>query len=313
MPSLTESAALAELVDLLYKFLPASGASVTFGTVAARCGVNEFWPPEAMSKAPRLRALVEGVLSHRRGRFCPLIEGIVSAGLSYRRQKGNPITRSEAEKLNAVLLRLQFKIPELHSPVFLDALAQDPLLPATEVATPVAAEAERKVRQKSLEALMQDFLSLSSEQNRQRAGIALQRVLQDLFEAHGLQPHGAFRVTGEEIDGSFYFEKESYLLEAKWTVAPTRRAELDAFDAKIRRKSLYTRGVFVSINGYSPDAVDAVRTGGNVRFIMLDGSHLYRVLDGKLSLESLFVRAWRRFAERGEAYSLVVDLSEGPT
>jgi CHAT domain len=130
MPSVTESAAIADLVNLLYEFLPASGAEVTFATVAEQCGVAEFWPADgAISKAPKIKMLLEGVLSLRRDRFCSLIEGIISAGLSRRRQMGKPMTRADASRLKAILDRLGFEIPELHSSSFLDALEQDPTAP----------------------------------------------------------------------------------------------------------------------------------------------------------------------------------------
>jgi hypothetical protein len=130
MPSVTESVAIADLVALLYEFLPATGATVTFATVLGQCGVAEFWPADgAISKAPKIKMLLEGVLSHRRDLFCSVIEGIISAGLSRRRQMGKPMTRADASMLEANLNRLGFEMPELHSSSFLDALEQDPTAP----------------------------------------------------------------------------------------------------------------------------------------------------------------------------------------
>jgi hypothetical protein len=83
---------------------------------------------------------------------------------------------------------------------------------------------------------------------------------------------------------------------------------LDGFNAKIVRKSTYTRGIFLSINGYTADALTAVRTGGTLRFILLDGAHLFRVLEGHVRLDALLIQVWRRFAERGMPYTPAMEL-----
>jgi len=64
--------------------------------------------------------------------------------------------------------------------------------------------------------LKDDFIRLAAEPDRNKAGIALEKVLNRLFEIFGLRPRQPFRVTGEQIDGSFELESQIYLLESKW-------------------------------------------------------------------------------------------------
>jgi hypothetical protein len=46
-------------------------------------------------------------------------------------------------------------------------------------------------------------------------GRAFESFLNDLFAAYGLSPRNPFRLTGEQIDGSFELGQDTYLLEAK--------------------------------------------------------------------------------------------------
>jgi hypothetical protein len=41
---MAEEQALTELADLLYSYLPASGAVYTFGEAASHSGVGDLWP-----------------------------------------------------------------------------------------------------------------------------------------------------------------------------------------------------------------------------------------------------------------------------
>ena len=82
--------------------------------------MGEFWQPG--SKTPMITALLERTLEYRRGRFEPLILEIVRAGLTYRQKNNNPVTADEIEKLNGLILEVEFKFPELWDPDFLASL-----------------------------------------------------------------------------------------------------------------------------------------------------------------------------------------------
>ena len=75
----------------------------------------------------------------------------------------------------------------------------------------------------------------------------MEGLLNKLFMLHELNPRPAFRVTGEQIDGSFVLEGEVYLVEAKWEKSALPEREMLVFRGKIEGKSTFTRGVFIAV------------------------------------------------------------------
>lgn len=88
-----------------------------------------------------------------------------------------------------------------------------------------------------------NFSTLTGELNAikvlpaQQRGYRFESWLRDLFAAFRLEPRYAFRITVEQIDGSFKMEGEFYLLEAKWQQLLTAARDLRDFEAKIRQAS----------------------------------------------------------------------------
>jgi len=178
------------------------------------------------------------------------------------------------------------------------------LPPAARPPEAPAAPPDTRVRDQleALERLQREFSELSAMPDRQLAGLAFERLLTRLFDLFELEPRGSFQVVGEQIDGSFVLDRETYLVEAKWTAERVSEADLLVLRGKIEGKSTFTRGLFVSVNGYSPEAIVGLGKGKSANFVMVDGSHLYRVLRGDWPLDSLLRRVLRLLAETGEPY-----------
>lgn len=115
--------------------------------------------------------------------------------------------------------------------------------------------------QKELETLKNKFYSLVSSDNPQQRGFSLEKILKGLFGLFELDPRASFRITGEQIDGAFTFEGTDYLFEAKWQQEPVAAKDLDGMAGKLSRKLENTLGLFISINGFSEDAVKAHSSG----------------------------------------------------
>jgi Restriction endonuclease len=298
-----EATAVADLANTLYEFLPGSSAwgSYTFADAAHEAGVAEYW--QGGSKRPAIQNLLRTTLARRRDRLCPLVEIVVSRGIM-RRRGTDPVRRDEIEEVNAALLRLKFKIPALWDAAFLSSLP-GPSSPATSVADPPseAARSEAdKQRQAQLSDLKERFLALSTLGDRQEAGLNLEVVLNRLFLQAGLDPREPFRVVGEQIDGSFDLDRDIYLMEAKWHKKPIGLGDLAALRVKVEGKSAWTRGLFISINGYSEEGVAALVTGKQQTCVLMDGADLFRVLNGDMHLAELLHRKVRWLAERGQPY-----------
>lgn len=112
-----------------------------------------------------------------------------------------------------------------------------------------------------LDELTQDYFALLASDNSQKRGFQLEKLLRALFEVFDLDPKASFRITGEQIDGAFTFEATDYLLEAKWQQDQVGAADLDVSAGKLSRKLENTLGLFLSINGFSPDGVAAHSSG----------------------------------------------------
>lgn len=154
-------------------------------------------------------------------------------------------------------------------------------------------------------AIKQQLMDLSALQAQAR-GYAFEKWLQDLFNFYGLSAREPFRLNGEQIDGSFLFQAETYLLEAKWQAAPTPAADLHIFQGKLEQKAVWARGLFVSNSGFTPEGLDAF--GRGKRVICMDGLDLYETLNREIPLTDVLERKVRRAAETGAPFSRVRDL-----
>lgn len=153
--------------------------------------------------------------------------------------------------------------------------------------------------------LKRDLLTVASLEAHAR-GYAFERFLCGLFQTYGLAPQEPFRLRGEQIDGSFQFGNETYLVEAKWHGSPIGVADLHVFHGKIEQKAAWTHGLFVSNSGFSEDALTAF--GRGKRVVCMDGYDLYETLEREIPLCQVLERKVRRAAETGSPFVRVRDL-----
>lgn len=140
----------------------------------------------------------------------------------------------------------------------------------------------------------------------QERGYAFERFLKDIFDAYGLAAQEPFRLKGEQIDGSFQFGNETYLVEAKWHGPRIGVADLHTFHGKIEQKAAWTRGLFVSNSGFTEDGL--VAFGRGKRVICMDGLDLNDALEREIPLNQVLERKVRRAAETGSPFTRVRDL-----
>jgi hypothetical protein len=314
--TLRESRAITEISEVLYEFLPGSGnpkwkGHISFKSVAEKVGVGDFWQPG--SKTPMIAALLEKTLNFHRELFEPLILEIVRSGFSYRKKRGNPVTPNEIDTLNGLLLEVGFKFPDLWDTGFKDSLRANGGKRAKEhIEQELIHEKLRSTtiteRSQELESLKSEYFALRDADNRPKAGMALEKILNRLFALHDLSPRDPFRVIGEQIDGSFELDHEVYLLEAKWCQDPTPAKDLYAFREEIEGKSKYTRGVFISINGISREASIAITKGKQPNFFVVDGYDITMLLEDNMDLKEFLRRRQRLLAEEGKVVVIFTEL-----
>jgi len=249
--------------------------------------------------------LLGKTLELRRGLFEPLILEIVRAGLIYRQKSGYPVSPDEIQKLNGLILEVGFKFPDLWDPELLISLRTDGATRAREHVERVLLQEQLEAtecaqRSIELEKLKREFFALHNVDDRNRAGLEFERILTRLFYLHDLSPREPFRVKGEQIDGSFILDYEIYLIEAKWQRDPSPEADLLVFRGKVEGKSKFTRGVFISVNGVSKDAADAITRGKQPNFFVVDGYDLAMLLEDRISLVDFLRTRQRLLAEEGK-------------
>ncbi len=300
MLSFREAQTVEDLADLLYDFLPGSGNNKTaFPWAAAQAGVGELWV--GGSKRPAIVQLLTSTLEHRRASFTKLILAIVRQAMTYRRGKGNPVTRAEIDRLNSLFPGVGFKIPELLDPGFLNSFAR----PTAEKPSFQTAGTLSAAKAHELVTHLIEITKLAPPAR----GLHFEGFLNELFAGFGLAPRGAFRLVGEQIDGSFKLQGQTYLVEAKWHGPQIGFADLMTFSGKVAGKASWSRGLFVSNSGFTADGLEAFSRGRQTNLICADGLDLYEVLSRQVSLIDVLEGKARRAAETNRAFVSVRDLA----
>lgn len=137
-------------------------------------------------------------------------------------------------------------------------------------------------------------------------GYAFAAFLKKLFDAFGLSAREPFSLHGEQIDGSFQLDGQTYLLEAKWHAQKIGVAELHTFHGKVEQKAAWTRGLFMSDSGFSDEGLIAF--GRGKRVLCLDGLDIADCLERELPLSHVLSVKARHMAETGQAFARVRNL-----
>ena len=166
-------------------------------------------------------------------------------------------------------------------------------------------DSDKGIDAKASEKLTSELLRITALAPQTR-GYAYEAFLKDLFSAYGLSARTSFRLTGEQIDGSFVLHHETYLLEAKWQNPTTGAADLHTFEGKLGEKAAWSRGLFVSNSGFATDGLQAF--GRGKRVICMDGFDLSEMLRRRLSFIAVIAMKVRRAAETGHPHVSVREL-----
>lgn len=245
---------------------------------------NPYWAVEGGSKAKRLRYYLR-----RADRKTAL--DTLNALWEYR--EASSVTADYAE-LDDSVRTAYFRI--------IKRLGGNPPEPAV----PVVAHQELQVDAAVTAALAARLLDVST-MDPQARGYAFEKFLKDVFDAYGMSPRASFRLTGEQIDGSFVLGEQIYLLEARWRNAQVDVGTLRAFNAKVEDKASWSRGLIISQSGFTADGLHAFGHGKSV--VCMDGLDLHEILSWRLDLAEAIALKVRRAAETGVAFVPVRDLN----
>lgn len=160
----------------------------------------------------------------------------------------------------------------------------------------------KQAKTADLKALHQAFAqTFGTGMSPQARGKLFERFLRELFNRQSIKMGDHFSLKGEEIDGTFKFEGENYIVEAKWQEPSVSTGQLYHFAYKVDGK-MHGRGLFISVNGFSRDGIKAIVQGKQIQTILMDGEDLAHVLEERLTLESVLDYKIRAAQTRGDVY-----------
>lgn len=300
--SFEQEMAIRNIADILYNFLPASGSKswkgfTTFETVAKDLNLSHNWI--GGSKTPAIIHLLKHTFLENKNKFKILIERIVVSGYSYRKKKNNPLKRKEIYQLNSMLLKLGLTFDSLHNQDFLNTLEDD----RNNNVNNGTNKNQTTEYSLQIEKLKEEYYKIHIMENRQQAGYRLEKLLNNLFRISNYYTRFSFRINGEQIDGSVEIDSNIYLIEVKFTKDRISESDLLIFRGKIEGKSSFTRGIFLSISGYTEEAIEAITKGKQPNFLLIDGYELHLVLCGHHTIDELLRHKIRKLAEEGNVYA----------
>lgn len=177
-------------------------------------------------------------------------------------------------------------------------------------------EKKRKSSNISLNELRRIFLNLfegkdenGKEINSQSRGYLFEDFLKKLFTNEKIEVTEPFKIIGEQIDGSIKYDGEHYIIEAKWHDKWSASDSLYQFAAKVEGK-MYGRGVFISVNGFSPDSVKALTIGKALKTILIDGGDLVLITEGIYTVKEMLDNKIKAAQTMGRIYVDAINLSD---
>ncbi|MFL7866265.1 MULTISPECIES: TOPRIM nucleotidyl transferase/hydrolase domain-containing protein [Vibrio] len=135
-----------------------------------------------------------------------------------------------------------------------------------------------------------------------KRGYAFEEILKSCLEHEQLDPRASYKAEGEQIDGSFFLDGSIFLLEAKWHKDELPASAIYQFKGKVDGKLAGTIGVFISMSGYSKDAVDALTLGKSLNIILFGKEDIDAAIIGGSSFRSVLKSKLRIAAEEGVVY-----------
>lgn len=140
-------------------------------------------------------------------------------------------------------------------------------------------------------------------------GYLFEEFLIKLFTSEGIAVTEPFKIMGEQIDGSIKYDGEHYIIEAKWHDKWIASDSLYQFAAKVEGK-MYGRGLFISVNGFSPDSVQALTTGKALKTILIDGGDLVLITEEMYTLTEMLDNKIKAAQTMGRIYVDSTNLSD---
>jgi hypothetical protein len=134
----------------------------------------------------------------------------------------------------------------------------------------------------------------------QQGGYDFEKWFYEALDYSDIQSRRPYKVDGRQIDGSLTLDGTTYLVELKFTKNQVGSESIDSFKAKVDKMADNTMGIFVSMQGYSSQAIKEA-SGRRTTLLLLEASHLFTFLQGIESLSDIIRRSRRHVSQTSEA------------
>lgn len=157
------------------------------------------------------------------------------------------------------------------------------------------------------EYLKKALLDIDKQQTQQQKGYAFESYLKELFDAFGMDAKPSYRTTNDQIDGSFLLNGNTVLIEAKYRTKEITKDDLLLFSNKVKAKSPFTKGVFITLSKPSDKTLDYFYDKSS-RIILFTVEELYLLCENKGSLISILNKKFRYLEETVHIYRHIMNL-----
>lgn len=117
----------------------------------------------------------------------------------------------------------------------------------------------------------------------QSRGQRFNEVVASLLRCWDIQAEPNVQTTGE-VDVVFAVDGVRFVLEAKWKKKKADTGDLAKLQKRVRQRIAGTYGVFLSMSGYSANALAEVTQGERLEVLLLSATHWEAMLSGLVPL-----------------------------
>lgn len=146
------------------------------------------------------------------------------------------------------------------------------------------ATAKADAKRAHLTLLWAQLLELRHQDDQHERGRAFGALLSSLFSLNELRYHSSYRIETDQVQGAITLDSVTYLLAARWSRAPVEDKDIGGFAHRVEHAVEATRGLFLSMAGYSDEVLGRYRSAAENRLILMDGQDLALILQGRVEL-----------------------------
>lgn len=152
-------------------------------------------------------------------------------------------------------------------------------------------------------ASLRDLRAVTAQQRGQR----FNGLIAELLGCFGMSAKADQRSIGE-IDVTFSHGGRRFILEAKWESRPVGTDYIAKLQRRVEQRMLGVTGVFLSMSGYSENALAELDRGRRLDLLLLDRGHWEAMLSGFVPPAELFDLVTDAASFEGKAYKPVREL-----